>query len=158
MTDESIEKLIDSLNMKEGNDLVVLSELSTSIDSARVRIKLPKSADEYWLPFYFIKDKAGVYVGAVHDMGNDISSVSTGSDLHVFVKTDHRRKGHLSQAMNEVILPHLYQSGRKKQRITFTEQKIGQYVERNWGFTIINDTVAEKDLSCYAKVTELSPN
>ena len=150
MTNEGIEKIIDSLNRKETNDLMFVSELSQAVDIAKVWTSLPEGniGNESSYLFYFIKNDEGIYVGAVLDMGND---------LHVFVKSAHRRKGYLSRAMNEIILPHFFQEGRDKQRITFDNPSIGEYVEKNWGFTITSEESAEKDLSCYKSHTKIFP-
>ena len=149
MTNEDIEKLIDSINNEAANDSIFLSVLSQTVDFAKVWTKLPEEniGNESSYPFYFIKSEEGNYVGAVSDMGND---------LHVYVKTEHRKKGYLSRAISEVILPHLFQVGREKQRITFIDPTMGEYVKRNWGFTITGDGAAEKDLSCYKGMPTIS--
>ena len=150
MTNENIEDIIDSLNRKDTNDLVFASDLSQAVDISKVWTSLPEGniGNESSYLFYLVKNIEGIYVAAVLDMEND---------LHVFVKSDHRKKGYLSRAMNEVILPHLFQEGRKSQRITFENPIIGEYVTRNWGFTITGEGVAEKDLSCYENEVKILP-
>jgi hypothetical protein len=88
----------------------------------------------------------GLIVAAVYDM-NDLYAPS---DLHAFVKESHRKKGHLSKAMNDVILPYLYQQGRTQQEVTFEDPSNGDYCKRNWGFSITGPTSAKKDLTIFA--------
>lgn len=102
MRHEDIEKLIDARNAGKWHERVFSTALSATVEFARVL--MPKSLtgipDEVAYPFYFIKDKSGTYVGAVLDMV---------FDLHVFVKPEHRQHGHLCNALNDTILPYLYQ-------------------------------------------------
>lgn len=90
---------------------------------------------------YFVKDSQEECVAAILDMVND---------LHVYVKEEHRRQGHLTRAMTSTVLPRLYQTGRKVQQVTFQDPKVGDYCVRNWGFTRTGDLSAELDLSKYA--------
>ncbi len=149
MTHEQIEAKIDSLNL--GNDdLIFKAALSANVEYANVWVSEPRGniGNESSYPFYFIKNQSGIYVAAVLDMGED--------DLHVFVKEEHRKKGYLSSALNEVILPHLYQTGRTKQKVTFDDEHIGNYIVNHWGFSKISQKSAEKDLACFKNVDVIS--
>jgi hypothetical protein len=150
MTNEAIENIIDTLNKNKINEFVFISELPQNVDFAKVWMKEPQGriVNERSYEFYLIKNELEIYIAAVLDMGND---------LHIFVKKDSRKKGYLSRAINNVILPKLYQSGRNKQIITFIDHGMGEYVKKNWGFTLINNTSAEKDLSCYANIPRIIP-
>jgi hypothetical protein len=142
MTNEDIEGLIDSLNEKKSQELIFMSELTKTVDYAKVWTREPRGeGGDGSFSFYFIKNEYGIYVAAVSDMYKD---------LHVFVKESHRKRGHLSKAMNEAILPHLFSEERDVQEITFRDPEIGGYVVRNWGFTLTSDTTARKDLSYFA--------
>lgn len=66
--------------------------------------------------FYFIKNDYDRYVATVYDMGQE---------LHWYVAYKYRKQGHLTMAMHDVILPHLFQS-RKEQHITIKESNIGR--------------------------------
>ena len=143
MTDENIERLIDALNAHEMRDRIFLAALTEHVDVAKVWMEQPqgRAGNEGSDDYFFIKNGEGTYVAAVLDMNHD---------LHVFVKKTHRKQGHLSQAIRTVILPKLYQDGRKHQKITFEDPEIGAYCERRWGFRVISDTSAELDLSIFA--------
>lgn len=142
MTNESIEGYIDSLNRNEFSCFIFRSMLSDKVDFAKVWAEEPQGnvSNEGSYKFYFIKNNEGIYVAAVLDMY---------ADLHVFVKSEHRKKGHLSSAINEVILPHIGRTGREKQIVTFQEPSIGEYCVRNWGFSMTGELSAEKSLTCY---------
>lgn len=139
MTDENIERLIDALNAHEMRDRIFLAALSEHVDFAKVWIGSVGNENSY--DFFFIKSNDGTYVAAVLDMTRD---------LHVFVKETHRKQGHLCRAMKDVILPKLYQDGRKHQTVTFDNPGIGAYCERRWGFRVTGDKSAELDLSTFA--------
>ena len=62
-----------------------------------------------------IKNKENQYVGIVLVMCND---------LHWHLKKEHRGKGYLSVALNEIILPHLL-TEREEQYITISRNNIG---------------------------------
>lgn len=142
MTHDDIESYIDSLNQNNFGSFIFRSKLSDNVDYAKVWPDEPRGdiSNEGSYDFYFVKNDKGVYVAAVADMY---------SDLHVFVKEEHRKKGYLSKAINESILPHICSKGRKKQVVTFEDPLIGEYVVKNWGFTLINNTKAERDLECF---------
>ena len=149
MTHDTIEQLIDALNCGEMRDRVFLAHLSAQVDFAKVWLEEPRGGIgfEESYNFFFVKNEQGIYVGAVLDMGND---------LHILVKEAFRGEGHLTKAIHETILPKLYQSGRKKQRITFENPEILDYCVRNWGFSPTGDLEAEKDLSTYSHVQKIS--
>jgi hypothetical protein len=145
MTHEGIEKLIDALNAGELRGRIFLSKLSERVDFARVWPKDPQGniAGEGSDQYYFIKNAAG----AVYDMGND---------LHVVIKPEYRGQGDLHAAMNEVILPKLFQDGRAAQPVTFNEAKVAEYFVRRFGFKMTGPDTAEKDLCVYANAPKIS--
>jgi len=150
MTNEDIESLIDSLNRNEFSDHIFRSRISDQVDYAKVWTEEPKGnmTNEGSYSFYFIKNSEGTYVAAVADMC---------SDLHVFVKDEYRKKGHLCSAMNEVILPHISLTGRVKQVITFEDPSIGKSCVKNWKFSLTSKTSAEKSLACYQGTELMNP-
>jgi hypothetical protein len=142
VTNDCIEKYIDCLNRNEFGGSIFRTSLSSRVDFAKVWPVEPRGdvANEGSDKFYFIKNEDGVYIAAVLDMH---------SDLHVYVKNEYRKKGYLSSAVNEVILPHIGRTGRKKQVVTFENPEIGEYCVRNWGFSLVSESSAEKSLSSY---------
>lgn len=120
MTNEILKSLIKKLNKNKADELIHLRPLSSTVDFAKVWLSKPKPTDDIGYPdlpdkMYFIKNLEGLYVGAVLDMGRD---------LHWFVDSKHRRKGHLTVSMKETILSHLFQD-RDEQRITIDKFQIG---------------------------------
>ena len=131
MTEETIEKIIDSLNKPEPYDFLFLRSITDKVSFGRVWLNYPegKSCNENSYSMFFIKDLQN-YIGAVLDMGEQ--------DIHVFVKPQHRRKGHLVNALSLVILPFLFSTGRKEQRITFKTEDAKKYAQKV-GFKILSN-------------------
>ncbi len=141
MTNEYLKSLIDKLNKNKTYGLIHLRPLSATVDFAKVWKKKPKPTDDISYPdgpdnFYFIKNSEGLYVATVLDMDYD---------LHWFVQYKHRRKGHLTKAMEETILSHLFQD-RDEQRISIDKNKISkknflssQKIASKLGFVTVND-------------------
>jgi len=77
------------------------------------------------------------------------------NDLHVFVKKSYRGNGYLTRALHEVILPKLFQDGRRKQTVTFKDSIGRNHCTKNLGFLMINESTAEKDLSCYSNAPKI---
>jgi hypothetical protein len=143
VTHQGIEELIDALNAGALRGRIFLSTLSERVDFARVWLNEPRGdiVNEGSDQYYFIKNAAGVYIAAVLDMQND---------LHAVVKKEHRGRDDLYAAMNEVILPKLYQDGRATQKATFEEAKVAEYFVKRFGFRMTGPGTAEKDLSVYS--------
>ena len=96
-----------------------------------------------------IKNNENIFVAIVFDMK---------IDLHWFVHPDFRGKGHLTEAMKNTILPHLFLT-RDEQRITIKELEIGaanfeasEKVAFNLGF--VKSTDGEYFISSDMFVTE----
>src|SRR5688500_5110900 len=98
MTNNQIEKLIDALNTGQMADHIFRVSISPNVDYAFVWIKAPDINQAPPYHFYFIKNENGIFVAAVLDIYED---------LHLFVKEEHRKQGHLCRAMNDSIFPHL---------------------------------------------------
>jgi hypothetical protein len=144
MTHEEIEKTIDAINSKTFSNLIFLSDLDDSVSYGRVWRNEPQGGigNEGSYEYYFIRIEDDEYVGAVLDMGND---------LHVFMKSEFRKRGILAAAMVNSILPYLFQQGRKHQRVTYKDEAIGTYVKNHWGFERAGEGTSLKDLSCYSE-------
>jgi hypothetical protein len=137
MSDEGIEELLKSLNKNQYQNNILLKSISSKVDFAFVWTEstnsyselINRNLDKDYYPMktycsdynsmYFIKDvegEMGQYVAAVVDMKQD---------LHWFVVERCRKQGHLTRALNEVILPHLFLD-RKEQRVTINEFQLGE--------------------------------
>jgi len=121
MTNKYLKSLIDKLNKGKTGGLIHLRPLTSIVDFAKVWTEKPKPTDNISHPdgpykFYFIKNSDHFFVATVLDMGRD---------LHWFVDDKHRRQGHLTKAMKETILFHLFQD-REEQRVTIDINQIGE--------------------------------
>ena len=106
MTNKALQKLIDDLNNKgkRTKSVIYLRPLSPNVDFAKVWINKPKITDNItssdgFKKFYFIKNETKTYVAVVLDMY---------SDLHWYVVPEHRKNGHLTNSMKDVVLFHLF--------------------------------------------------
>jgi hypothetical protein len=152
MTNSSLNKLIDKLNSGKMRYLFTFINLSDTVQFAKVWFQEPKGETAYESAhdFFFIKNQDGLYVAVVFDMKND---------LHVYVKKPYRKHGHLSNAMNNLIFPWLYQNGRINQNITFRDSRVRKYFAKYWLFTVVNfeSKSAEIDLSGFSSISEIIP-
>ncbi|MCX5827667.1 MAG: hypothetical protein NTV58_06665 [Deltaproteobacteria bacterium] len=135
MTDETLEKIIDSLNIPEAPDLIFLRPLTNKVFVGRVWLKLPSGGtfDENSYTMFFVRNQRKTVVAAVLDMGKQ--------DLHIFVKPKHRGRGYLADALRSVILPFLFASGRKEQQITFRTEQAKHHAQIV-GFRLLTDAAA----------------
>jgi hypothetical protein len=156
MTGKNIGTLINKLNKSRTDGLIILRPLNDTVDFAKVWSEKPRPNDPIIFPdgpydFYFIKNDKNEYVAGVLDMVND---------LHWYVVNKERRRGHLTRALQEVILPHLLRE-RKEQRISIDKNQIGernfkssQAVAFNVGFKQISE--AEYKLSVNDSIKAVS--
>lgn len=121
MTDKSLDKLINTLNRGQRKEHVFIRKLTDTVDLVKVFKDNPFIYDSInfndLIPdtFYCIKNN-NQYVGIVYDMC---------SDLHWFVKKEHRGNGYLTNALKQIILPFILQE-RDEQRITISLYGIGR--------------------------------
>ena len=155
MTSDSLQSLIEKLNKNDtSSSLIYCRPISSNVDFAKIWLDKPKLTDSvtsYDGPdiFYLIKNNENIFVAIVFDMKRD---------LHWFVHPDFRGKGHLTEAMKNTILPHLFLT-RDEQRITIKELEIGlanfeasEKVAFNLGF--VKSTDGEYFISSDMFVTE----
>ena len=114
MTEKEIRKYIDRLNNGKSKESIFIRPLSDTVVISKVWSEQPKPTDSIIgnfssYRFFFIKDNFGKYVGAILDMY---------SDLHWYISPKHRKKGHLTKALIETVLPYIFYDEREKQRIT----------------------------------------
>jgi hypothetical protein len=135
MTNETIAYIINLINEGKAFDVVFLRPLTAKVFLGRVWIKNDKG-DVYTdngQTMYFIYNKINTVVAAVVDMGPQ--------DLHVYVQPKYRKKGHLVKALTSVILPHLFATDRKEQRITFESEAASRHAQ-GVGFRLSSDATA----------------
>lgn len=150
MTDNFIKSLIYKLNQKKAVESIFLKSLTNNIDVAIVwhtAKDYSSSTNKLYGPdkFYFIKNDTGKFVAAVNDGGGD---------LHWFVLPKYRGLGHLTAALKETIIPHIFQtSNKEEQRITINRNAIGDKnyiastkVATTVGFVERNNNVGKAEL------------
>lgn len=117
MTEKEIRKYIDRLNNGKGQESIFTRPISETVEVSKVWSEQPKITDSIVgdfasYKFFFIKNPLGVYVGAILDMY---------SDLHWYIVPKQRKNGHLTKALKESVLPHIFYDEREVQRITIQE-------------------------------------
>ena len=147
MTDKFICTIINRFNRGEIVETESITHLSSLVFHSKVlsnKFYSAKTNKFYSIPlnFYFIKNFEGIIIGAVHIME---------SDFHWYVKNGHRKKGYLSKALKDVILPHLNHLGVIIQRISINKLILSKRnclnsmrVAENCGFKVIEN--------CYDKI------
>jgi len=121
MNEREICKYIDRLNKGNYKESVFTRSISKNVELAKVWGAEPKRTDTvvglfHSNRFFFIKNEMNEYVGAIYDMGYD---------LHWYVVPKNRKKGYLSKALEEVILPYIFDE-RDVQEITIVKGSIGR--------------------------------
>ena len=121
MKNNTLKSLIDKLNKKPMRENIFLRPIGSNVKYAKVWLGKVRPSDSIVTPgpyeFYFIANEHGFYIGLVLDMY---------SDLHWFVSPVFRKKGYLTKALTEAILPHLFQKdNRGIQRITIDKGFLG---------------------------------
>ncbi len=106
MTDENLTALINRANGYPGPQIVFTRPLIANVHLAKAWLAEPSPTQRVSGSFsgydlYLIQNSAGVFVGVVLDMEND---------LHWLVRRPFRGQGWLTTALREVILPHLLQT------------------------------------------------
>ncbi len=147
MSDQEIKEYIDRLNTQQSNETIFSRRLNKSVEIAKVWEKEPEIDDDFNIKsyrFFFIQNDNRKYVAAVIDMIKD---------LHWFVLEAERKKGQLTKALREAILPYLFDEGRDSQRITIKKgigdenYKNSKKVATQLGFKSINEDETIFELS-----------
>lgn len=150
MTEREIRKYINRLNNGKASESIFTRQISEYVDVAMVWSEQPKITDTIIgnfssNRFFFIKNDLNEYVGAVLDMSND---------LHWYIVPKHRKKGHLTNALKESILPYIFYDERETQRLTIDFEMIeekkysdSKSVAIKLGFKAINETETEFKLN-----------
>ena len=116
MTAKSITTIINGLNKNPNYKNCIKHSISNTVDLAHIWIR--DSIYKHNPQTFFLIKNDHEYVGAVLDMK---------TDLHWVVLPKHRKKGHLTKALKEAILPYIFiQLERENQTISIKESEIGQ--------------------------------
>lgn len=116
MTAKSIIAIINILNRNPNYKNCIKHSISNTVELAHIWIE--KSRHIHRPQTFFLIKEGNEYVGAVVDMI---------TDLHWVVLPKHRKKGHLTKALKETILPYIFiHFERENQTISIKLSEIGQ--------------------------------
>lgn len=117
MTDKYIIQLINKLNRNPNHKDCVKVSIGKNVELAHIWEKENFSNSHIPYTYFLIKENEK-YVGAVLDMTND---------LHWVILPKYRKKGHLSKALKQVVLPHILEEmPRLEQKISINRFEIGE--------------------------------
>lgn len=136
MTNRDLLSLLRVLNSGKYEDKIFLRKIGSGVYLAKVWTNFPRISKTTFpaQDFFFVKaESQNVFVAAVNDMGE--------SNLHWVVAPKFRRKGYLSSALRNVILPWLFQS-RDKQLITVDSNR-SKTLAKKLGFTELDEITLE---------------
>lgn len=149
MSEREISKYINRLNKGNIEESIFIRPISNSVVVAKVWAEQPKITDRIsWnidsFRFFFIKNELNVYIGAILEMEND---------LHWYISPKYRKKGYLTTALKESIIPYLFKDDIESLKITIEKNAIGKKnylnsksVASNIGFKSINENETEFQL------------
>lgn len=122
MSDQQFKAILDSLNKGKKDVLFFTRPLTAQVDLANgwMTSKYPNGRKPtYHGPgrYYLIREaNFGRYIGLVAD-GSQF-------ELHWYILPAFRGKGHMYAAMDNIILPHLFQDNREEQRISIDSNRL----------------------------------
>jgi len=145
MNDDTLTQLINRANGLPGPQIIFTRPLAANVHVALAWLAAPSLADRAHRTangynIYLIQNAAGVFAAAVLDMGED---------LHWLVRKPFRGQGWLTNALRQVILPHLLQS-RERQIISISkgldvaDRLASEKVARDTGFVLLEDSAHER--------------
>ncbi len=117
MTNKDLQKLLDVLNSGKHHGMIFLRQINKNIFTSKVSSKInsPKMKPSFQ-DFFFITDEKQRFIGVIEDRGT--------TDLHWYVTPDYRKKGYLTKALKETIIPYIFRDElkcAKTQRITIVK-------------------------------------
>lgn len=104
MNDETIRDLLRKLNKRTGKNLIFKNSIGENVELAKVWIW---KMGEYFYKdqvFFLIKNQGGKYVAAVYGLNK----------FHWYTLYEERRKGYLSKALRDLIIPFLWGPNRQE--------------------------------------------
>ena len=128
MTNESLISWIEDLNNNTNYEKILLSKIG-QVDSKEIYSAIIWDKEINWNEkvrdrnyAYFIKSK-DKFVGVVYVMKNIFNRIV---DLHSLVLKEHRKQGHLTTSLKDVILPHIFwKDGWEYILVSIDEEMIG---------------------------------
>ena len=113
MTEKEIHKYIVRLNNLKPVKTIFKRKISPTVEIAKVWKNRPKRSDKIQTDFrpyffFFIKNERQEYIGAVYDMEDN---------LHWYVLPKYRKKGYLTKALKEAIIPYIFDYRREDSKI-----------------------------------------
>lgn len=132
MTNEDVRDLIIAFNTLAFPSFVAMRPLTDSVVLGYVWLERPngRAAHESSRKVYFVLSGSQC-VGVVVEMGfNHSRNPLEEENLHWYVLEGHRGQGHLSAALRDCILPHMFGDGRESQRVTTDSEQNAAYVAR----------------------------
>lgn len=144
MTEENLQNLIDKLN-STGNykEQIFLRQISENVFLSKVssEINHPEIKPYSFRTFFFVSNESREFVGAIEDRGIN--------DLHWFITKESRKKGYLTKALKETIIPYIFYDENKdydRQKITIDKNNLSETnylnsrkVAINLGFKALNE-------------------
>ncbi|MCL9810039.1 hypothetical protein [Flavobacterium luminosum] len=122
MTEKYIIQLMNKLNRFPNYKDCVKVGIGKNVELAHIWYQSGFSDSHVPYTYFLIKDNDN-YIGAVLDMTHD---------LHWVILPKHRKKGHLSKALKQVILPYLLEeTDRLEQKISINRNQIGEINYQN---------------------------
>jgi hypothetical protein len=128
MKSSSIISLINKINKNENYKKCIKHSISNNVEFAHVWIE--KSIYKHSPKIFFLIKNDNEYVGAILDMM---------TDLHWVILPKYRKKGYLTNALNEAVIPYLFTClEREELKITINQLEIGKENYENSSSTALN--------------------
>ncbi len=148
MTDNDLQKLLDVLNSKKHKKTIFIRQISENVFISKVssKINYPEIKPYSFGTFFFIMNEKEKFISTIENRGQ--------RDLHWYVTKKSRKKGYLTKALKETIIPYIfYDEDIDYQRITINENIIGELNYENskkvalkTGFKPLNEEETEFEL------------
>ena len=152
MTEKNLQNLIDILNSKENHkEQIFLRQISENVFLSKVssKVTMPEIKPYSFGDFFLISNERKKFIGVIEDRGI--------SDLHWYITKDSRKKGYLTKALKETIIPYIFYDENKdydRQKITIDKNNLSEInylnskkVAINLGFKPLNEDETNFELT-----------
>jgi hypothetical protein len=140
VTNDDLKDLIHAFNTVSLPSPCALRRLTDTVTLGYIWLERPtgRTASESSAKVYFVLSGSQC-VAVVREMGFAHSrNPFEEENLHWYVHEEHRGQGHLSRALQDCILPHIFSDGREQQRVTADSVANAKYVARQ-GFKLVGE-------------------